>query len=360
MEIAHCLYRNFDVREGNAVKVHILKWCLAVVCGVLLVPDVFAQRETDGQSEAQRIFRKISRGKDRINVSSLWWTGAARREWSKKNGNAQEMTEAQFSRFYVAWKKERERRKGLSPSQQAAYEFKDRDGNGDGRLDAREMRGQFGRDEFLKKYNIRDGKMTQSQFVRYRIEQNQFWKTYKKGLKGSVDSLVSKYLKKYDKNRDGVLERSEMGSVLRTYYERFKFDKNRDGRLDRSELANWFQANQKHHKVRSTKSSERGSSRAIQRIIIPELLDERPPVFAFGKMPEETPDWFTDNDGDKDGQIGLYEWRKSGKSVKEFFEIDSNRDGFIAPDEMIRAQERAVEAASAEGSSSSSNRRARR
>jgi hypothetical protein len=42
-------------------------------------------------------------------------------------------------------------------------------------------------------------------------------------------------------------------------------------------------------------------------------------------------------DADKDGQISLAEWRKSGKSYAEFQSFDRNNDGFITVEEMLFA-----------------------
>lgn len=65
-------------------------------------------------------------------------------------------------------------------------------------------------------------------------------------------------------------------------------------------------------------------------------LDARPTVYRAGKLPKGLPPWFEQLDTDKDGQIGLYEWRKAGKSLEEFAEIDANGDGFITFEEALR------------------------
>ncbi len=58
-------------------------------------------------------------------------------------------------------------------------------------------------------------------------------------------------------------------------------------------------------------------------------------VWRFGHLPGGLPEWFTELDFDEDGQIGLYEWRKSGKSVEEFMAIDRNGDGLITAEELL-------------------------
>jgi Ca2+-binding EF-hand superfamily protein len=44
-------------------------------------------------------------------------------------------------------------------------------------------------------------------------------------------------------------------------------------------------------------------------------------------------------DTDRDGQVGLYEWRRfSGRSLKEFQQLDQNQDGFVTPREVAFAR----------------------
>ena len=66
--------------------------------------------------------------------------------------------------------------------------------------------------------------------------------------------------------------------------------------------------------------------------------DKRPIVYRTGKMPKELPAWFEEADKDKDGQVGLYEWKASGKSVSEFMAMDQNGDGFLTVEEVLRYQ----------------------
>jgi hypothetical protein len=56
----------------------------------------------------------------------------------------------------------------------------------------------------------------------------------------------------------------------------------------------------------------------------------------YGKLPAGLPDWFTEDDSDKDGQIGLYEWRQAGKDLRDFAEMDLNNDDLISPQEYLR------------------------
>jgi hypothetical protein len=63
--------------------------------------------------------------------------------------------------------------------------------------------------------------------------------------------------------------------------------------------------------------------------------DARPVVYRAGKPAPGLPDWFVRLDTDFDGQVGLYEWKVSGRSLEEFGVIDRNGDGLITAEEML-------------------------
>ncbi len=64
--------------------------------------------------------------------------------------------------------------------------------------------------------------------------------------------------------------------------------------------------------------------------------EKRPVVYRAGKLPKELPPWFAQMDEDKDGQVGLYEWKKAGRSLNEFQAMDLNGDGFVTVEEALR------------------------
>ncbi|HYV40050.1 MAG TPA: hypothetical protein VE988_30470 [Gemmataceae bacterium] len=66
-----------------------------------------------------------------------------------------------------------------------------------------------------------------------------------------------------------------------------------------------------------------------------EELNKRPVVYRVGKLPNNLPAWFVQLDTDKDGQVGLYEWRHSNKSVEEFQLMDRNGDGLLTAEEVL-------------------------
>lgn len=52
------------------------------------------------------------------------------------------------------------------------------------------------------------------------------------------------------------------------------------------------------------------------------------------RSPDKLPDWFSELDRDRDGQIGLYEWDR--RRFAEFTKWDLNGDGFVEPREAQR------------------------
>jgi hypothetical protein len=60
------------------------------------------------------------------------------------------------------------------------------------------------------------------------------------------------------------------------------------------------------------------------------------------------PAWFDQLDTDKDGQVGLYEWRMGGRTVAEFRLMDLDGDGLLPPDEYHRYVRQAEAAARSE------------
>ena len=54
-----------------------------------------------------------------------------------------------------------------------------------------------------------------------------------------------------------------------------------------------------------------------------------------GKLPPGLPGWFAEYDADSDGQVGLYEWRRKGRPIKEFVPMDRNEDGYLTPKEVL-------------------------
>ena len=59
-------------------------------------------------------------------------------------------------------------------------------------------------------------------------------------------------------------------------------------------------------------------------------------VYHYGAMPAEFPRWFTDIDGNHDGQVDRFEWHQAHLPEPLFQQLDLNDDGLITPEEMHR------------------------
>jgi len=64
---------------------------------------------------------------------------------------------------------------------------------------------------------------------------------------------------------------------------------------------------------------------------------DRPIVYRAGRLPADLPGWFDRLDRDRDGQVGLYEWRDSDWPVEDFQRLDRNGDGFLTIAEIMSA-----------------------
>ena len=176
------------------------------------------------------------------------------------------------------------------------------------------------------------------------------------GAGGGED--VEARFKQSDRNGDGKITQDEASQFLRPVFQ--QYDKNGDGAIDLAEyrayMAERFGAGGRGmggapgfgspgfdpnsqpqwggpppQMNNAGGSSDRGRKQ--------EEEDVRPVVYRYGKMPKEIPSWFEDLDTDKDGMVGLYEWRrKSNKSTAEFIKYDLNGDGYMTAEEWLRFQ----------------------
>jgi hypothetical protein len=141
-----------------------------------------------------------------------------------------------------------------------------------------------------------------------------------------------------DKNGDGYLNYDEMPDELRV--ERDRWDADRNGLIDLNEFRVFFQTRVQPPQTDGTTPDAQTLANLLYynlEATTPAEDERKPPVvYRPGKLPKELPSWFSQYDTDQDGQIGLYEWRASGKSLQEFDEIDHNRDGFLTVDEVLR------------------------
>jgi hypothetical protein len=156
-----------------------------------------------------------------------------------------------------------------------------------------------------------------------------------------------KLFQKLDANGDGLLTTDEMPEALRS--DRVRWDTNKDGFIDQAEYAVYHESRLRQMseqvaagqidlklKIKSVDPAANLPATDPTRPAPAGEPDKRPAVFRAGKLPPGLPDWFVKLDTDGDGQVGLYEWKTSGRPLAEFADIDRNGDGLITPDEMLR------------------------
>jgi Ca2+-binding EF-hand superfamily protein len=159
------------------------------------------------------------------------------------------------------------------------------------------------------------------------------------GRGGNTGPSAESMFSYYDKNNDGYLNYDEMPDQLRA--EKDRWDTDRNGLIDLSEFRAYFEA-----RVKAPQGQSPSTSPSADPLLQGGLYwdfsqaDEQrrapPVVYRAGKLPKELPAWFEQYDTDKDGQVGLYEWKAFGRSIQEFDEMDRNRDGFLTIDEVLR------------------------
>jgi hypothetical protein len=140
------------------------------------------------------------------------------------------------------------------------------------------------------------------------------------GEGGEVNTgdAADKVFRVLDLNSDGELTGGELSSGL-------KGDKVLSGgRVSKEQYREYFRS--RVEKKAETLAAVLQSNEALMRKLNLGEFDKRTGL----------PDWFTTLDTDKDKQVSLYAWRKAGRPVAEFLDMDLNGDGLLTPDEYLR------------------------
>lgn len=143
---------------------------------------------------------------------------------------------------------------------------------------------------------------------------------------------AGKLFQKLDQNGDGILGPEEVTDTLRGQQRRW--DRNRDGIIDPTEYGAFFQT---HHQVVADAVAAgeiplklpKGMAGPADTLPTSALRPDRGPA-----KPLNLPAWYAEYDTDGDGQVGLYEWRKKGKTIAEFAAMDVNADGYLTSREL--------------------------
>lgn len=185
---------------------------------------------------------------------------------------------------------------------------------------------------------------------------------------GNTDFIASRF-QQMDLNKDGFITMDEASDRMKATFP--QIDKNGDGRIDLGEYtayanermaggmgggrggppniggdpnAQQFQFNPQQPggfpgAPQFDASGGRGGRQNRE-----EDDTTRVAVHRFGKLPKELPSWFEKLDTDKDGMVGLYEWRRGGEGpTSKFVEMDLNGDGYLTADEWIRYTKMSLE-----------------
>jgi Ca2+-binding EF-hand superfamily protein len=191
-------------------------------------------------------------------------------------------------------------------------------------------------DRYARRLGITGETMTRQQFLAY-VQQRAATRGVGGpgpgggGPRGGADTMADAMFRRLDQNGDGLLNNDEMPQSLRV--EREKWDTNKDGFIDLSEYRSYFRA--RLQQLRAERSAAQDSQ--ADGPLSTEAPEHKPVVYHAGKLPPGIPDWFPKLDTDGDGQIGLYEWKTSGRPLREFERLDRNGDGFLTIDEVMHA-----------------------
>jgi Ca2+-binding EF-hand superfamily protein len=199
---------------------------------------------------------------------------------------------------------------------------------------------------FLQKKGITNGQLTKEQFSEYLQERMQQMGRGKmgnrppRGGEGSgsdsrspadIEAQAREQFKKFDTDGNGSLSEEEMRAASkmgsRIYDDRKRFDKNNNGTIEEDEYIEYY----KDRMSRNNRQGEKDSA-------APAEEDKPPVVYRVGNLPKGLPPWFEQYDRDKDGQVGLYEWKAMGRPTAEFLAMDANGDGFVTVEELLRYQ----------------------
>lgn len=162
---------------------------------------------------------------------------------------------------------------------------------------------------------------------------------------------AGKLFRGFDRDSDGRLSPDEMPEALRGQVR--NWDRNGDGFIDLPEYEAYYQAHLRFvsDKVASGEIQIKLPKGALQPPADAEAVlspaaphapvpgspqDWQSYPIRYGKLPPGLPAWFVEYDTDCDAQISLAEWRRQGRSLDEFAEMDLDGDFLITPREMLR------------------------
>jgi Ca2+-binding EF-hand superfamily protein len=133
----------------------------------------------------------------------------------------------------------------------------------------------------------------------------------------NTNDEADKVFRILDLNSDGELTANEQSAGMRE-------DKSLGARVTKEEYREYFR--RRVEKKAETLATALKANETLMRTLESDKPDKHSGL----------PDWFTKLDTNKDKQISLSEWRKSGRPIAEFQEMDLNGDGLLTADEYLR------------------------
>jgi Ca2+-binding EF-hand superfamily protein len=152
-------------------------------------------------------------------------------------------------------------------------------------------------------------------------------------MPGASGDWVDGYFRRLDLNGDGFLNSDELNAVPELKADMARWDTNKDGKIDLNEFREYMKSRMAQWQGGGQWNGGGGEGDAADE----EETVKRPVVYRGNNLPKELDavPWFKLLDTDHDGQVALYEWKNSGRTIEEFEKYDRNGDGFITIEEVL-------------------------
>jgi hypothetical protein len=196
-------------------------------------------------------------------------------------------------------------------------------------------------DRIAASMGITDGRITRQQYLQYQANRSSSGgppgfssrsgpgSGFRPSSGGGDGWSPEAIFRRLDLNGDGVLNYDELPEELRA--ERSTWDRDGNGFIDLAEFSEYYRA-----RLAFQQQDRGGSGNPWGGLPALPPEDQKPVVYRAGKLPPNLPPWFKQYDTDGDAQIGLYEWKNSGRPFDEFYAMDQNGDGFVTVPEAMR------------------------